>query len=194
MKRLILSILLVLLFCSCIRAGEREGLAFWGLNGDDFSSESFLNLRVGYEFDDFLFSEPNNSIEIFTGTTLIPSGIESEVGKFDPPNVLTLGGIYILGDLIDPNNSLPWINDALLALLPEKAVAKPYFGAQGTWQFIDDDGAYFGGIVGLLAKLNPNSFNDMVIEADYNNFFDGLSTLRQDDEFVISLGFRFRTK
>ena len=189
MKRAILSLLILVLFCTCIHAGEDKGLTFWGLNEKSFDSESSVVGRLGYAMDDFLLKDEDASIEIFIGTTWIPE-TNGETGKIDPPTTLSLGGLYFLPDIIDSDSPIPWIPDLLLTVLPEKAEAKPYIGGQATFNLIDNDAGLLGGIVGIKAKTQPDALWDLIFEADYNNFIYDLSTLPYDDEFVYTAGIR----
>ena len=189
MKRLILCLFLSMLFCSCIQGSEDEGFRFWGLNEKSFDSESTVIGRIGYEMDDFFLREPNNSVEVFVGTTWIPE-MNGEEGKVDPPTTMSLGVIYHFSDLIDANNPLPWIDDALLSVIPEEVSARPYIGGQGTFTFVDDDGGLYSGMIGVLAKVKEDAAWDMVFELTYNNLIYELATVPYDDEFVMSAGIR----
>jgi hypothetical protein len=186
-----ISVLIVLCLCLVAQAKDRD-LTFWGLTERNVDNESSYIGRIGYELDDFLLKEPNNIIEPFIGTQWEPTQ-NTEAGVLNPPDTLLVGCLYHIGNLLDPNNPLPWISDTLLIVLSEDDKATPYIGGQGSWNFVDDDGAFYGGIVGLLVQ--PKQTNEKIVcnyvfELDYDNFFHDLGTIKDDDEFTFYIGLR----
>lgn len=191
-----------------------DGVTLWGLGESDFdSTQSALTGRVGYQMGDweaFLGSvwRPNFSVkEAVTteGVELVESGTspngkytvyelqyttETSTYSVEPPQVFCLGLLRHTNDLIDPNSPVPWIPDILLTILPEDLVAVPYAGAQVTVGLFDTDAGFYGGIVGLLCKTNPESKSSLVLEAQYNKMYDDLAIV-PDDEVRLNVGFRF---
>ena len=189
----IFTIMLCVLIAGFAQAKDFD-LTFWGLTEKNVDDESSYIGRIGFELDDFLLKEPNNIIEPFIGTQWEPLQ-DTEAGELNPPDTLLVGCLYHIGNLIDPNNPLPWISDTLLIVLSEDDEATPYIGGQGSWNFVDDDGAFYGGIVGLLVK--PRQSNEKIVcnyvfELDYNNFFDDLESIKDDDEFTFYIGLRLK--
>lgn len=177
MKTLMTMLAVMLVFAASASA---DGVTFWALTEKDVdSTQNAIIGRLGYQ-KDFL--------EGFIGSTWRPH-YKVEEGEIAPPQVFSLGGIVHLRDLLDPNNPLPWIPDLLLTLIPEKMVAQPYFGLEASFNFFESDAGFYGGIVGLLCKADPNSKSTLVIEAGYADYFKDLAAV--DDEFQLRLGLRF---
>ena len=181
LKKVILTIAMILLFVGPSYADD-DGFTIWQLTEKRIDADSALLARIGYQMD---------SIEPFIGTAWIPKQ-SGETGNIDPPQMVTLGTMIHLPDLIDPNNPLPIIPQALLVFIPKDWIATPYIGWQGTWNFADDDAGYQTGMVGILAKTKPDSRLTFVIEADYNNFFGSVAPLTYDDEWILCLGIRLK--
>lgn len=182
MKKLILFLILLLMIVpTTAKAGDDDGFKFWGLSEQSFDSESALIGRLGYQI---------GSVEPFIGTSWVPKQ-NTETGEIDPPNLITLGGLVHLPDLIDPNAPLFGLQEVLLEFIPKNFESKPYFGWQGSWAIVDDDaGGFHGGVLGLKNKLSPDDEAEWTVEAQYNNFFADLNGLRDDDEFTIYFGLR----
>lgn len=168
-----------------------DRMTFWGLTEKVGSEESSYIGRVGYTFKDFIFRDPNNIIEPFIGTRWEPAQ-ETETGNMNPPDTLTIGCMYHFGNLLDKDNPLPFISNTLLLVLNEDDRATPYIGGRGTWNFIDDDGSFYGGNVGLLVNTEQkeNFAMSYVFELDYDNFFKDLTSIKDDDEYVFYIGLR----
>jgi len=179
---------IICLFLSTLLGGyvmADEGFTIWQLTERRFEADSAIIGRIGMQMG---FIEP------FVGTSWIPKQ-NGETGNIDPPQMINLGTIIHFPDLIDPNSPLPWIDDALLIFLSEEWKATPYIGWQGTWNFADDDAGYNGGMTGLLIKAREDDPDDKVsvtfaVEGSYNNFFGQAEPLRNDDEWVLSIGVR----
>lgn len=181
MKKLILFLLLLMIVPTTAKAGDDDGFKFWGLSEQSFDSESALIGRLGYQI---------GPVEPFIGTSWVPKQ-NTETGEIDPPNLITLGGLVHLPDLIDPNAPLFGLQEVLLEFIPKNFESKPYFGWQGSWAIVDDDaGGFHGGVLGLKNKLSPDDEAAWIVEAQYNNFFADLNGLRDDDEFTIYFGLR----
>lgn len=173
MKKLVM--LIVLLVAVGTMASD-NGITIWGLTNQDADS---VIVRIGYEQD---------NIEGFIGSSWWPN-YDVETGDIQPPQVLILGALYHFQDLLDPNNPLPIIPDILIAFVPKGTLAQPYIGGQGTFNFIDKDAGFYGGLVGLLVKANKDSKVAIVVEAAYQDNFIELSAV---DNFKINLGLRFK--
>ena len=106
-----------------------------------------------------------------------------------PPQVMSLGALVHMRDLLDANNPLPWIPDLLLTIIPEEMVAQPYFGGQGTWNFVDTDSGFYGFIVGIQSKIAIESKSSFITELVRNQNFNELTTVK--DGWRLNLGFRF---
>jgi len=176
-KVLLIAALLISLMSGTVRA---DGITIWGLTEQDFNSQNAITGRAGYQYD---------FIEGFVGSTWRPR-YEVDTGEMKPPQVISLGTIVHMRDLIDPNNPLPWVPEILLGILPEKMVMQPYFGGQDTWNFGDEDAGFYGAIIGIQSKTEPVSKSSFIAEFDYNEFFKDLSAV-PSDKFKLNLGFRF---
>ena len=66
MKRLLITILILAALCIPAKAND---LRFWFLTERSFNNESNMLGRIGWETGDFLLKEPENSIELFVGST-----------------------------------------------------------------------------------------------------------------------------
>lgn len=176
-RTLLVVAVVVLLSCPAIKA---DGLALWGLTHQDVkSAQTSMSGRIGYQVND---------IEAFIGYTLWPDR-EGENGEEGPPDVFSLGSVYHLPDLVDPNNPLPWIPELLLLLIPEGFLAQPYTGGQATWNVGNAAGGFYGWIGGLLLKINVEDRSAFVLETTVNHNFGDLSAV--SDEWQLYLGMRF---
>ncbi len=174
MKKLITLIIITLCLTSAVQAA---GLTIWTLTNQIASVDESNSIagRVGY-----YFGSDNGGLEIFIGSTWHPrSGV---------PQVVSGGLVEHLPDLIDPDNPTPWISDVLLAFIDEKAVARPYIGIEGTFNFLEKDVGYYGGMVGIAAKVTPKAMTEWVAEAGLIEPFGDWEGVR---EFRLKLGIRF---
>ena len=153
----------------------------WGMTSQDVDSRNVaLTGRVGAKY---------GYVQGFIGSTWRPN-YDADTGEVDPPHVMSLGTITHMRDLLDPNNPLPWIPDALLAMLPEKMVARPYIGGQGTWNLLDSDGGFYGPIIGIESKMSEDSKASAITEFQFNRYTDDMSAL-DDNEWSLNMGFLF---
>jgi len=158
------------------------GVTAWGLTEQDIGSRNkALQGRIGYRI---------GLVEPFVGSTWRPN-FDAD-GALAPPQLLSLGTVYHGPDLIDPNSSIPWIPDIMLALLPADYQARPYFGGQFSINFIDKDSGFYAPLVGLLCKFDPDKPSALVIEAAYNENFGAASAV--PDEARLSIGWYFHFK
>lgn len=157
-----------------------DGLTVWGLTEQDISSnQNAISARVGYQF---------GSIEAFMGSTWRPD-YDVETEEISPPQIISAGAVYHLDDILDANSPIPWIPELLLTFIPEEWLATPYAGAQASFNFFDRDAGFYGGVVGILMKTQPDSTSAFVAEAVFNENFYDLNAV--PDEFRLNLGFRF---
>ena len=166
MKKLML--LMVALICLMTVQVQAAGLTLWSVADKivDVDESASISGRLGY-----YFGSDNGGLEIFGGSTWHP---ESKA-----PQVLSIGVIEHLPDLIDSSNPLPWIPDILLAFVNEDVVARPYAGIEGTFNFIEENVGYYGGVVGVLAKLTPKSQIEYGLEGSYKEGFGELEGLNK---------------
>ena len=133
-KRILLTIALVCLLMTV--QVQAAGITLWGVTDQVIDADESASTagRLGYYFGD-----DKGGLEIFGGATWHP---ESK-----GPQVLSIGVIEHLPDLIDPNNPLPLIPNILLAFINEDVEARPYVGLEGTFNFVEEDVGYYGGIL-----------------------------------------------
>jgi len=162
------TLLLIALVCLMTASVQAAGLTLWSVADQivDVDESASISGRLGY-----YFGSSEGGLEIFTGSTWHP---ESKA-----PQVLSIGIIEHLPDLIDPNNPLPWLPDLLLAFINEDVEARPYAGLEGTFNFIEEDVGYYGGVVGVLAKLTPKSQIEYGLEGSYKEGFGELEGLNK---------------
>lgn len=177
----------IILVCLClfsiVGCDEQSKVrpTIWGMTSQDVDSRNVaLTGRVGAKY---------GYIQGFIGSTWRPN-YDVESGEIKPPQVMTFGTITHMRDLLDPNNPLPWIPDTLLAMLPEKMVARPYFGGQGTWDLLDTDGSFYGPIIGVESKMSEDSKASLITEFQYNRYSGDMSAL-DDNEWSLNLGILF---
>ena len=162
------AILIVLVLTVCVQAE----LTLWGLVEDEkYEDEGSLTGRVGYV---------SGRVEGFIGTTWRP----------DYEQVLTVGGVYWAGDLVDPNNPVPWLPEILLGFIDEESVIRPYAGAEATWTFVDEDAGYFAGLVGIEVKGDPGNKASLIAEVIMPENFGTLGGL--EDDWRLRLGLRYK--
>ena len=90
------AILIVLMFGSLVQAA---GLTIWGLTEQmtSVNSDNAIVGRVGYD----LSVGNGGGLEPFIGSVWRP--------RDEAPQVITLGAIQHMPDLIDPNNPIPYL-------------------------------------------------------------------------------------
>jgi hypothetical protein len=178
MKKLIIIAVGLIALCMGTMV-KANGITVWGLTEQDLNSQNAITARVGYQYD---------FVEGFLGSTWRPN-YDVDTGEVKPPQVLSLGALVHMRDLLDPNNPLPWIPQALLTFLPEEMVAQPYFGGQGTWNLGSENAGFYGAIIGIQTKTKEDAKASFITEFDYNTNFKDLSVV--PDQWRLNLGFRF---
>jgi hypothetical protein len=163
--------------CGMERSSGSGEIALWGLVEQTTAGTNAVTGRVGYRL---------GWIEPFLGSTWRP-GYDAG-GGVQPPQVISLGVLVYAPDLLDPNAPVPWLPDLLLRLLPQRMVARPYIGSQGSYNLIDSDAGFYGGILGLEAKLDPDARMALIVEGIYNNYFDDLGAV--PELWRVNIGFR----
>ncbi len=160
MKKLIATLIIALCLCGSVQAA---GLTLWTLTDQltSIDEDNSISGRVGYSF-----ASDNGGLEIYVGSTWYKTDAT--------PQVMSLGIVEHLPDLIDPNNPLPWIPGLLTAIVNEEVVMAPYVGIQGTFQFVDEDAGLFGVMAGVKIKVTPKSASEWIVEGRYINPFGDL--------------------
>jgi len=172
-------LIVIALICLMTVQVQAAGLTLWSVAEKIVEVDESASIagRLGY-----YFGSDNGGLEIFAGSTWHP---ESK-----SPQVLSIGVIEHLPDLIDPNNPLPWIPNILLTFINEDVEVRPYAGLEGTFNFIEENVGYYGGVVGVLAKLTPNSRIQYGLEGSYKEGFGELEGLNKTQlSFVIRIPF-----
>lgn len=179
-KKLLLSMVCMLL----MSVSAFADWTLWSMTTEEdiFNDNATIIGRVGYEF---------GGIEPWIGTRFQPR-FETSQGETDPPTVMTFGCFFHFDDLTDQNKRPNWLPGVLFDLLPEEAIASPYIGPHGTFNFVDEDGGLYGIAAGLIYKSKENPFIELVAEIDWMKTFDQLSAV--DDGLVFSLGVRYKFK
>jgi hypothetical protein len=155
---------------------QASGLTLWSLTDQvtGIDERNSISGRLGYSF-----ATENGGLEGFIGSTWYQDE------KY--PQVMSLGIIEHLPDLVDPNNPLPWIPDVLVSLLNEDVHIGPYIGLMGTFQFIEEDAGMYGIIAGAKVKVSPNSLAEWVVEYRYIDPFGQLDGVEKSQ---LSAGLR----
>jgi len=171
MKRAILSILMVMLMTASVQAA---GLTFWGLTE---GATREYNARVGY----MLGNEVRGGLELFAGTSVFPND--------STPSTLKLGAVQHLADILDPNNSIPFIPGAFKVLFSGDITARPYFGAEATITFINEDAGSYAVLLGAKIKFTEEDPSEWIAETGYGNTFSDLNEV-PDNELFLRMGVR----
>jgi len=143
------------------------------------TNDDALSFRVGYMLG---IDSKGSGLEPFIGSVWRPK-------TDDIPQVLVLGAVQHLPDLVDPNGPIPYIPDVLTKLLNEDVVIRPYIGAQCTVNFIDRDTGFIGGIFGFAIMLEPEAKSQLIFEMSYDNAFNELNQI-YDNELKGYIGCR----
>jgi hypothetical protein len=179
MKKLAIAavVVLAMLFTCSLAKG---GFTVWGLTEQTASvdKDNSISGRLGY----FLgLEDGNGGLEPFVGSVWRPRDSE--------PQVLTLGAVQHLPDLVDANSPFPWIPELFLLVMNEDVEIRPYVGGQATVNFVDRDAGFYGGIAGVTVKLTPEANSEIVFEISYDAMFADLEAV-PDNEFKGYMGFR----
>lgn len=176
MKKLILSIILTMCLCSSVQA---TGLTIWGITEQvsSVNSDNAITGRIGY----MLGVGDAGGLEPFVGSVWRP--------KESTPQVIVVGAVQHLADLVDPNSSIPYIPALFASILNEDVEIRPYIGAQCTINLIDKDSGFIGLITGITVKLEPDAKSELVFELSYDKMFNDLEAV-PDNEFKGYAGVR----
>jgi len=177
MRSVLMTIMVVLCLCASVQAA---GWTVWGLTEQltAVESDNSITARVGY----FMGLGDTGGLEPFIGSVWRP---RSE----DTPQVITLGAVQHLPDLIDPNGPIPYISGIFTAVIAEEVVIRPYIGFQTTINLIDKDSGFIGIISGVTCKLTPDAQSEVVFEVSYDDTFQELAGV-PDNELKGYIGFR----
>lgn len=174
-------LILIALICLMATSVQAKGLTVWGLTEQvtSVNSDNAITGRAGWMFGE----GDNGGLELFVGS--IWRVRDSE------PQVIVVGAIQHLPDLIDPNSvlSIPYISDFMLSIMNEDVTIRPYIGAQCTINLMDQDAGFVGAITGVAVKLTAMANSELVFEMSYDNTFGDLDTV-PDNELKGYMGFR----
>jgi len=177
MKKLLL--ITIALCCLIITptVTQAAGLTLWSVADQviDVDEGESIAGRLGY-----YFGSNEGGLELAVGSTWYL--------KDDKPQVMSFLVIEHFPDLIDPDNTMPWIPDFFLVFINEDVEARPYAALEGTFNFIEEDMGYYGGVVGVLAKLSPESRMEYGLEGSWRK---GLGELEGVDRRQLSLVIRY---
>jgi len=179
MKKLLVLLIVVLGLLNTTTQGA--GLTIWGLTEQvsSVNGDNSLSARVGYD----LGLSDRGGLELFAGSIWRPRETQ------DFPQVVVLGAVQHLPDLIDPNSSVPWIPELFLTVISEDVQIRPYIGGQFSINLIDEDAGTYGAIAGVTLKLTPEDRSELVFEASYDKNFGDLGGV-PDNQFKGYMGFR----
>ena len=175
MKWLISTIIVVALLCTSVQGA---GITIWGLTEQltTVEDDNSLSARVGY-----MLGIEESGLEPFIGSVWRP--------RDDYPQVITVGAVQHLPDLVDPNNPIPYIPAIFLKILNEDTTIRPYIGAQCSINLIDKDAGFIGVIAGVSVKLEEKATSELVFELGYDDTFNDLAGI-VDNELKGYMGFR----
>jgi len=176
-KTILTMVTVMLMLCSSAHAA---GLTVWGLTeqATSVNNDNSITGRLGY----FLGIDDNGpGLEPFIGSVWRP--------KDEAPQVITVGAVQHLRDIIDPDSVIPLLPNMFLAVISEEVIIRPYFGGQCTINFVDRDAGFIGALAGTTIKIEPKSPNELVLELSYDAMFGDLAGV-PDHEFKGYLGFR----
>ena len=174
MKKLLL--ILIALVCLMTVQVQAAGFTLWSVADQivDVDEGESIAGRFGY-----YFGSDEGGLEIAVGSTWHFADKK--------PQVMSLIVIEHFPDLIDANNPWPVIPGVLTSFINEDVVAHPYAGLEGTFNFVEEDVGFYGGILGVLAKLTPESQIEYGIEGAY---VKGFGELEDVDEAQLRLTVR----
>jgi len=175
MKKLLLILGIIILTCSMVQAAGLT-VAVMTEQVTSVNSDNALTARLGY----YLGNE-NGGLEPFIGCVWFP--------REDTPQVITLGAIQRLSDVLDPESQIPLLPGMLLKVITEDAVMRPYFGGQCTINLIDKDAGLIEAMAGVSIKLTPEATSSIEVETSYGSMFGDLGG-RTDYEFITRIGWR----
>ena len=169
MKKLILTILMVLCLCGAVQAA---GLTVSVMTEQiaNVDKGNSLGVEVGY----FLGIDPAGpGLEPYVGCDWWPRW--NEEGEMDPPSVAVLGCRQWFSDIVDPNSAIPFIPEIFLSILNEDVQIKPYVGFRFSANIIDKDAGLMSIPVGIAVRTSENSNSALRFEVRYNDTFGELS-------------------
>lgn len=176
MKRVILTLIITMLLCTSVQA---TGLTLWGLTEQlsSVNEDNAIMARIGYD----LTIGDSGGLEPFIGSVWRP--------REGTPQVIVIGAVQHLPDLIDPNSNIPYLPDIFLMVISEDVAIRPYFGGQFTVNLIDKDAGFYGMIAGTTIQLTPKANSQLVFEVSYDKTFGDLEGV-PDNEIKGYVGFR----
>jgi len=177
-KRILIAIALIALMAIQVQAA---GLTIWGLTEQisSVNGDNSLTGRIGYDMS----LSDNGGLELFAGSIWRPRETQ------DFPQVVVLGAVQHMPDLIDPNSSVPFLPELFLNVISEDVQIRPYIGGQFSINLIDEDAGTYGAIAGVTLKLTPEDKSELVFEASYDKNFGDLTGV-PDNQLKGYMGFR----
>ena len=160
---------------------QAAGLTIWGLTEQisSVNGDNSLTGRIGYDMS----LSDNGGLELFAGSIWRPRETQ------DFPQVVVLGAVQHMPDLIDPNSSVPFLPELFLNVISEDVQIRPYIGGQFSINLIDEDAGTYGAIAGVTLKLTPEDKSELVFEASYDKNFGDLAGV-PDNQLKGYMGFR----
>jgi len=158
---------------------QAAGLTLWGIT-EQLSSvdqDNAITGRIGYD----LSVTDKGGLEPFIGSIWRP--------RDGTPQVVVLGAVQHLPDLIDPNSSVPFLPELFLMVISEDVQIRPYIGGQFSINCIDEDAGTYGMIAGVTLQISPEANSQLVFEASYDKNFGDLADV-SDNRFKGYMGFR----
>ena len=176
MKKLLVLLIVVLGF---ITTTQGAGLTVWGITEQvsSVNEDNAITGRIGYD----LGLSDKGGLELFAGSIWRP--------REGTPQVIVLGAIQHMPDLIDPNSSIPYLPELFLTVISETVQIRPYIGGQFSVNLIDEDAGTYGAIAGITLQLTPEANSQLVFEASYDKNFGDLGGV-PDNQFKGYVGFR----
>lgn len=175
-KRTLITIALVCLIAMPVQGA---GVTLWGLTEQvsSVNDDNAITGRIGYD----LSLSDQGGLEIFAGSIWRP--------KESAPQVIVVGAVQHMPDLIDPNSSIPYLPELFLTVISESVQIRPYIGGQFSINLIDEDAGTYGAIAGITLRLTPEANSEIVFEASYDKNFGDLAGV-PDNQLKGYMGFR----
>jgi len=178
MKKLLVLLIVVL---GLLNTAQGAGLTIWGLTEQisSVNGDNSLSARVGYD----MCVSDKGGLELFAGSIWRPRETQ------DFPQVVVLGAVQHLPNLLDPNGPIPYLPDLFLTVISDEIQIRPYVGGQFSINLIDEDAGTYGAIAGITLKLTPEDRSELVFEASYDKNFGDLGGV-PDNQLKGYMGFR----
>ena len=175
-KRILIIIALVCLITMPVQAA---GLTVWGITEQvsSVNEDNAITARIGYDMS----LSDKGGLEIFGGSIWRP--------RDGTPQVIVIGAVQHMPDLIDPNSSIPYLPELFLTVISEKMQIRPYIGGQFSVNLIDEDAGTYGMLAGITLQISPEANSQLIFEASYDKNFGDLASV-SDNQIKGYMGFR----